>query len=123
MIKKVLVLILLLLKFIFPQNIKAETDFYVDADVIYEVKETGVTEATFNLDLINAGGERYATEYSLNLEGIKPDNVSVIYQGRDAPFSLVRNNNNYSIKVEFDDLVVGKGISRALQINFSEKGS
>ncbi len=120
MIKKVLVLSLLLLKFISPQNIKAETDFYVDADVIYEVKETGVTEATFNLELINAGDERYATEYILNLEGIKPDNVSVIYQGRDTPFSLVRNNNNYSIKVEFDDLVVGKGTSRALQIYFSE---
>ena len=120
MIKKVLVMILLLLIFIFPRTIKAETDFYVDADAIYEVKETGVTEATFNLELINAGDERYATEYNLNFEGIKPNNVSVIYQGRDTPFSLIRNNNNYSIKVEFDDLVVGKGTSRTLQIKFTE---
>lgn len=120
MLKKLLIFAFLLIIASFPGKISAQTDFFVDANVTYQVKETGATQANFNLELINAGDELYATEYSLNLEGIIPKEVSVIYLGKEIPFTVLKSDSNYSIKVEFEDLVVGKGTSRALQIIFSE---
>jgi len=106
--------------FIFPNKALAQEDFLVDADILYEVSESGNTKTKLDIKIINAGSDVYAESYTLKLYNINPENSSVLYKGRDIPFKETRVNNDYEYNITFDDIVVGEGSSRSFSVSFSD---
>lgn len=120
--RKILIFILLaFLYFILPTKVSAQEEFFVDAYVKYDVQDNGETKTTFEISLINAGDDLYSTSYTLNLKSIKPKNFLAKYKNREIPLKVDRLNNDYSLELSFDDIVVGLGEKRNFLITFEEE--
>ncbi len=122
MLKKLLITIFtsILLTFLHVSPAKASEEFQIDASVTYEVQETGITHVTHEITLTNLFSKLYATSYTLNLSNIEPENVSVTENGSKLPASVVNNNGTTSIRVVFEEGVVGLDESRTFSVEFDE---
>ncbi|MFV1917624.1 MAG: transglutaminase family protein, partial [Patescibacteria group bacterium] len=120
MAKRLLLLCFILLAFFFPTKVSAQQEFFVDAQVEYEVKESGTTFVTFVIFLENANPDLYAESYSLNLNSISPENVKGFYKGKEIDIERKKSGENVSLIIDFDDIVVGLGNSRRFTITFED---
>ncbi|MCH7641155.1 transglutaminase domain-containing protein [Patescibacteria group bacterium] len=118
--KKLLFLIFLLIIILFPTKVSAQQDFYVDAEVEYDVQENGKTLVTFDLSLINANADLYAESYKLKLISIDPENVKAFYRDREVDIKEHREGEVVTLSVDFDDVVVGFGSKRVFTIYFED---
>ncbi|MCK4588659.1 hypothetical protein KAT60_02470, partial [Candidatus Woesebacteria bacterium] len=123
MLKKLLrICLIILLLFVFPKPADAQSEFIVDVNVNYDVQQNGITQVTHTITLENAFSNLYATNYILKLENIDPQNTRV-YQGtKTLALSETKQGNIVTLKVEFDEPVVGKGKSQTFNISFEEQG-
>jgi hypothetical protein len=104
--------------FIIP--VRADNEFASDINVQYFVEESGQTVVTHTITLQNLISNLYATSYSLTLDNIEPQNVSVTEQGKALTFSQKKEGSKTQITVNFADTLVGKGKSRTFKITFEE---
>ena len=123
MLKKLFrICLIILLLLVFPKPADAQSEFIVDVNVDYDVQQNGTTQVTHTTVLENAFSNLYATSYILNLENIDPQNARA-YQGSKAlVLSETKQGNTVTLKVEFDEAVVGKGKSQTFNISFEEQG-
>ncbi|OGM15478.1 hypothetical protein A2V56_03835 [Candidatus Woesebacteria bacterium RBG_19FT_COMBO_42_9] len=123
MIKKIFFSFLFFITFLFLKTSPAlaEEDFLVDSQVSYEVQESGTTIVSHNITLENQVSDLYATSYSLELNNIDPKNIKA-YQG-DHFFQVEESQgeNTVTLKVNFEDALVGKGKIRDFFITFEEE--
>jgi transglutaminase-like putative cysteine protease len=113
---------LLFIQFYFTNlfsTVRAENEFSVNADVTYEVTQTGKTRVTHDITLENNLSTIYATTYSLSLENIDVSNVKAFGdKGIEFPIDVTKNSNVTNIKVNFSDVSVGKGAPRHFNITY-----
>ena len=119
--------IFLILAFLFIvlgiKVVLAQTEFTVDSMVTYNVQGSGKTIVTHNITLENNLSEIYATTYSLSLENIDVQNVNALDStGNPIPIDVQKDGPTTTIKVNFSDAVVGKGMQRHFSISY-ENGS
>jgi len=100
-------------------SVHAANEFSIDANVTYDVQNSGKTLVTHNITLVNNVSNLYATTYSISLENIDAQNI----QARDSkgnviPTDITKNGSVTSIKVNFSDDVVGKGVQRNFSISY-----
>lgn len=105
--------------FITPSSICAEDEFSVDANVTYDVQESGKTIVTQAISLENNFSNLYATSYTLNLENITVENAKAFSDtGISYPTEVTKDEESTSIKVTFPDSSVGKGAFRHFTISY-----
>ena len=102
---------------------KADNEFSVDANVSYNIQDSGKTIATHDVTLENNFSTLYATTYTLSLENIDTQNITAKDdKGKNIPIDVQTSNGQTSIKLTFSDAVVGKGAKRHFSISY-ENGS
>lgn len=105
---------------IFPKHLSSQQEFFVDAVAEYKILNSGQTELTISIELENAGDNKYATSYRLNLVNINPTNVKAIYEEKEIPISLDKSGDTSYLKTEFSDYIIGKGKKRKFIISFTD---
>lgn len=100
-------------------KIYAENEFSVDANVTYDVQNTGKTIVYHNVTLENNTTNLYATNYTLSLENIEISNVKATDDKNNIlPVEILRDGKNANIKITFSDASVGKGAKRNFTISY-----
>lgn len=116
-IKLILPLFLLLLV---PRVLYAQEQFKIDVGVEYRVGVTGTTTITHNITIENLYSEYYAKSYGLTLENIDPIAPYASENGKSLKLTKEKLGDTTSIKVDFDEPLVGKGSKRNFSISFNE---
>ena len=102
-----------------PVPAKSQSEFSVDANVTYDVQNSGETVVTHNITLENDFSNLYATNYTLGLQNIDTQNVSAVNaNGQSIPVDVEKNGAATDIKISFPDAVVGKGSQRHFSISY-----
>lgn len=97
----------------------AQSEFSVDANVNYNVQNSGKTLVTHNITLENNVSDLYATAYSLSLENITAQNIKVYdNKGTQYNFDIQKSGSTITIKITFPDSVVGRGQKRDFIISY-----
>jgi len=104
----------------------AKENFYVDYSVFYDIDEQGKTKSKIAVTITNSESEAYSTSFLLTLQNINPQNVKVLYNSAEIPVIVDSANDNSTLRVNFDDKVVGAGKTRNLTFlfdvdNFAQK--
>lgn len=98
------IIFLLLLFFVLPSSVFANSDFGVRVNVTYKVREDGSTTVTENFDLKNLKTEVYPTEYVINVGDAKIAQMKAYDQRGVLNISEIGNKK---VKVTFHDAPVG----------------
>ncbi|MBI2103921.1 transglutaminase domain-containing protein [Candidatus Woesebacteria bacterium] len=98
----------------------SQEQFAVDVLVEYQVNPGGKTTVTQNVTLENLTSEFYAKSYSLTLENIDPVNPVAWADSKNLQVFEEKNDDTTTLKVGFDEGVVGKGSKRIFTITFEE---
>jgi hypothetical protein len=102
-----------------PVSVKSQSEFSVDANVTYDVQNSGETVVTHNITLENDFSNLYATNYTLGLQNIDTQNVTAASaNGQSIPVDVEKKGDATDIKVSFSDAVVGKGAQRHFSISY-----
>lgn len=121
MFKKIAFLLLFLFfSIFFTNNVFAVDNFFVDVNAKYEINDNGKTKAEINLTLENATDEKYASSYVLNLENVDPKLIKAYYLNEELDVEKSIINENYYIRVDFDDYLIGEGKKREFKITFED---
>lgn len=103
----------------FPGRALAQTQFSVDADVTYDVQDSGKTLVTHNITLKNLFSTLYATSYTLYLENIDVQDVRAYdSSGKAQATDVQKDGDKTSIKVTFKDAVVGRDSIRHFSVTY-----
>jgi len=126
MIKKylffVFLLLLLLINLFSPKKAIGATEFSVDSIVRYEFLDNGEADVVHEINLENNISTLYAKSYSVSFKNIKPENISVFDKDNNLYiFSKSENGDETTIKIDFPDNMVGKGVVRKFYIKYSSK--
>lgn len=108
-------LFLTFFSFLSPHSSLAESEFSVDANVTYKVQENGKTLVTHDITLENLFSTLYATTYTLSLDNITTENVK---SNPNNKIETLKDGDNTTIKLEFADVVVGRGEKRHFFISY-----
>ncbi|MFZ5932998.1 MAG: hypothetical protein ACOYT7_02890, partial [Patescibacteria group bacterium] len=122
MLKKVLISLLLILSFFFPNKVQSAGEFATDIAVEYKVEETGLTQVTHRIAIENLFSNLYATSYSLVLDNIDPQNVSAFEGSTKLSVVSKKEADKVNLTVNFPDALVGKGKTRNFSVVFTEPG-
>lgn len=96
-----------------PSSAKAEDEFSVDANVTYQVQESGKSVVTHEIYLENNFSTLYATTYTLSLENIDAGSVTARDDnGKALVVETKKEGDKVNIKINFNDAVVGRGAKR-----------
>lgn len=106
--------------FVFTNNALALSEFASDVEVSYNVSPEGKTTVIHDITLTNLFSDLYATSYSLVLDNIEPKNPNASESGKALNLETKSEGTNTTLKVKFEDAVVGKDKSRKFQIAFEE---
>ncbi len=99
--------------------VKAEGEFSVDSNVIYNIQDNGRAIVTHNVTLENNFSDFYATSYTLGLENIDATNIKAMSDSNVVfPVDVQKNGNITNIKVTFSDTSVGRGVQRHFSISY-----
>lgn len=105
--------------FIFIPHVRAADEFSVDTIVTYSVGEDGKTKVTHEVTLVNNLSDVYATTYTLSLENINVESVhSENSSGLSYPVDIQKEDSKTNIKVNFSDVIVGRGSERHFFISY-----
>lgn len=105
--------------YVLPQHAYAASEFTVDANVTYDVKETGKTLVIQDISLENNFSNLYATSYTLSLENIAIEDAKAFSnEGTPFPLEVIKDGENTDIKVTFPDTSLGKGTIRNFRVTY-----
>lgn len=100
-------------------KVSAENEFITNSKVQYKVLDTGRTVVTHDITLENVYSTIYATTYTLALENIEAQNISVTNEnGKHIQVDTSQEGEKTTIKLTFADAVVGKGEKRHFFISY-----
>lgn len=109
--------------FLCSHNIKvfAESNFTTDYKVNYTVQENSTTKVDFNITLINKTTQYYASQYGVQ---VGFENIENVYaqdgMGKIIP-EVTKNKDGNSIKIKFNEQVVGIDKKLNFSISFDTK--
>lgn len=113
-------LVLPFLFFLFADNVLALSEFSSDVEVSYTISPQGKTTISHDVTLTNLFSDLYATSYSLVLDNIEPINPRATENGKQLNLETSKSGTSTTLKIKFEDAVVGKDKSRKFQIAFED---
>lgn len=110
------VLIFLVMAMLSPKVVSANDDFYVSADVTYEIGEES-TKVLYAITIKNASTGVYAKDYTLVVKGGEVSKVRAFSEEGELETEVVSGEET-RIKVYFDESAVGEGAERVFSIEY-----
>lgn len=107
----------------FPTQILAQehtSNFKTTLNVEYRVNDKGITTVTQHIILENVYSTFYATSYSITLEGIGVNNPRATQDGQALDVVKTEEGGKTTIRINFDDAVVGQGKKRYFDVSFDD---
>ena len=98
--------------------VSAQQNFYSDLNATYDFKSDGNCEVEYKILLENALGDFYAQSYVLNLQNINAKKINATYNNDEIPVFKSIENENYFLRIDFEDYVIGERKAREFTINF-----
>ncbi len=86
----------------------------------YQINENGRTHISYDILLSNLATATAIKSYSLSLSQANPQNIEVFDQNTPLTPQITKEGSTYSIKIDFNEPSVGKGVSRKLKINLTD---
>jgi hypothetical protein len=116
----IILFVLVLLPFFYftAKNANAQKEFIVDAQVTYELDKEGNTKVINNITLENIFPTLYAKSYTLTLDNIELKNVRAYQGNQSLKIEESEEGDKTNLKVNFDDILVGKGEKRNFSVEF-----
>ena len=106
--------------FLFPKPLMAQSQFKSYLSTEYKVSEKGTVRVSQNVTLENLLSDIYAASFSITLDGIEPENVRAMQDGRELKITKTSDLGKVTLKIDFDDAVVGRGKRRVFTISFDD---
>ncbi len=104
-----------------PQHAHASPNFTTDYQVIYDIKETGVTKTDISISLTNKTVKNFVTDYQMQLGFNDISNFkSTDVQGEIKP-KLEKAMNGYNVNLPLNRKAVGMGSKNTFKISFDTK--
>lgn len=103
---------------LFPKSTLALAKFDTSYQITYRVEETGKTHVSFVINQRNNLSIVYATEYSLNLNETKIENIKVKDEGFPITPEVLKTLNQTSITFPFSSKVVGKDKNHTFTLDY-----
>ena len=124
MLKKLfsVVLFVILFNLVFFKLVKADDEFLVDSNINYEIEESGITHVNQNIIIENLRSDLYATSWTIELNSIDAKNIKSFQDNHEFEVEVNDDSEKVTVKVLFDDPIVGKGKSRNFNIAFDVDG-
>lgn len=118
--KSLLQLVLgVLVAFILPFPSIASEDISSSVNINYLIQEDGSNRVDHQITLTNNTSSSYVTQYSLELNSNRIQNISITDQhGKPIPFSQQSTDVSTILLLEFSDPVVGKDKSRIINLKY-----
>ena len=114
---KIFVLMVFLI-FIFPKKVFSIVNFNTDFQSYYKVDQTGNTHVSFVINQTNNLSVIYATEFGININETKVNNVKVTDEGTIIIPDVVKTLNQTTISFPFAKKVVGKNKNHQFIIEY-----
>ena len=119
--KKLILIAVALFIFVTTDVQAQESDFSVDADVVYEVDTDGVAKVTHNITIENNVTEKHATNYRFDLDGIDPQNIIATQGDTILDVNTITTSGTESMIIDFEDYVVGKDEKREFSFSYNDE--
>ncbi len=103
---------------LFPGKALALAKFNTSYQITYRVGDTGKTHVSFVINQRNNLSVVYATEYSINLNETKIENISVKDEGTFVKTDIIKTLNQTSITFPFANKIVGKDKNHTFTIDY-----
>ncbi|MFC1600654.1 transglutaminase family protein [Patescibacteria group bacterium] len=121
MLKKAILIIFILFFSISANTVQADAIYETNTNIEYKVFEDGNTAVSHTITLKNNTSYEYATNYLITLTNIKPNNLKAYESGSPIPFEVKQNEYNYTISLNFNEPLVGKGKTRTFLVTYEEE--
>lgn len=122
MIKKILLLLLISIVFIFSTpKVFAEGEFATSYNVIYEVDKSGITTVTERITLKNLTDRFYASSFNLSISSTELLEVSAFDDKGSLEVSHTKSDRNSQITVNFKEQNVGRDKEYNWTLKFKSK--
>lgn len=99
----------------------SQSEFITSVNTTYVIGADGVVSVDNRISLENVFSQLYATSYSMVIDGLSPYGVVARQDGRNLKTEVTTVDKKVTIKVLFDDEVVGKGKRRVFDLAYKDK--
>jgi len=96
-------------------------EFITSVNTTYTVGIDGIVDVSNQITLENVFSQFYATSYSMVIDGLSPYSIVAKQDGRALKTNVEKSYKKVTIKVLFDDEVVGKGKRRIFDLYYKDK--
>lgn len=100
------------------QPVRANQNFAINQSIRYEVQPNGQTLVSQNISLTNKLADVYATQYSLTLQEVRLADARASDEGGPIQPQVNREGDQTTIKLVFNQPVVGKDKTLNFQLNY-----
>lgn len=122
MVKKILLLLLFSVAFIFSTPIvRAEGEFETSYNVTYSIETTGITTVTEKITLRNLTDRYYASSFNLSISSTELTEVVAFDDKGSLEVSQEKNDRNSQINVKFKEQNAGRDKEYRFNIRFKSK--
>jgi len=104
---------------VFP--IQAQAEFSTSYNIQYTVLNSGITQAKYNISLINKLSNIYATEFSLSIGSTKISNIKAYTSSGSLDAQSTQGSKTTNITIPFKEQVVGKDKSNDFSLEFDSQ--
>jgi len=112
---------LILFLYLLPARTLADSNFITDYRVTYNVLESALTHATFDITLTNKTSQYYASSYSIQVGFKNIENVLAKDSSGKITPQITNNSNGNNIEITFNDRAVGLNEKLNFSISFDTK--
>jgi hypothetical protein len=116
---RIICCVALFLVFFLPQQVFADFENYKnDYSVTYEVIDSGITNAKFDITLTNKTNIFYASSYAIQTRFKNIENLRARNSFGELPVVVTKHENGTDIRIDFDNAISGIGQKISFEISF-----
>jgi transglutaminase-like putative cysteine protease len=119
-LKYFIVNFVLLLPLFIPVFVKADDGFNTSIFASYDVGEGRPTKVRYDIEIVNASSDLYATSYALKLRKTEPENIKATEGNRRLKVSKKIEDDGVLLRISFDESTAGEGKTKSFSVEFDD---
>lgn len=116
-----LIFFIFVLFFLAPVPALAQEHFSIGSTVTYNADASGTTEVFHEISITNNTSHYQATSYVLDLKNITPIDPKAYSGEHNYKIETTKDGEDASLRIEFDDIVAGKGAKRQFTVSYKNE--
>ena len=118
---RLLLTLMLFFSVLFKSRVAAQEQFNTKYDILYEIAPNGETKVTQNIIIENNLKDVIAKNYSLSIKQMNIYDIKASNDKDELDTDIAQDQNVISIKVIFEDEIIGEGRKNKFKIEFKSK--